>query len=53
MNFEQAYNRLQEIYNTINSQEIVDISKLNELQAEADKLYEFLQSMIKKEKPNL
>ena len=49
MNFESAYKRLQEIYSIINNQEIVDLSKLTELQTEADKLYEFLQSVIKKE----
>ena len=49
MGFESAYKRLQEIYTIINNQEIVDLSKLTELQTEADKLYTFLQSTIKKE----
>ena len=49
MDFESAYKRLQEIYTIINNQEIVDLSKLTELQTEADKLYTFLQSTIKKE----
>lgn len=49
MTFESAYKRLQEIYSIINSQDTVDIGKLTELQAEADKLYIYLQTIIKKD----
>ena len=48
MNFKEAYLRLQEIHQLLQSQEIIDIEELMKLQDEAKACYELCQSLLKK-----
>lgn len=53
MNFTQAYQRLQEIQQLLQSNEIIDIEQLLTLQKEAKICYELCQSMLKKAEDQL
>lgn len=47
MTFEQAYQQLQEIYETLQSDEVVDVDRIMKLQKEAKKLYEICRAKLK------
>ncbi len=48
LNFEQAYLRLKEIHEMLETNELMDIEKIIALQKEAKELYEQLDHMLKK-----
>ena len=52
-NFKDAFIRLREIQEELEQEEIIDIDKLIKLQEEADKLYKFCNSKIKKLDKNI
>lgn len=48
ISFKDMYNRLQDIADYLKSSEIIDIDEILKLQEEAKKLYESLDSLLKK-----
>lgn len=48
LSFEQAYHRLKEIHEMLETNELMDIEKIITLQKEAKELYEQLDHMLKK-----
>ncbi len=50
-NFKESYNRLKEIKDILQSDEIIDIDKINKLQKEAKKLYEECQNILQNTTP--
>lgn len=48
LTFEQAYTRLKEIHDMLQSSNVIDIEKIITLQKEAKALYEQLDGMLKK-----
>jgi len=48
MTFTEAYKRLQEIHQMLQSAEVIDVEELVKLQEEAKVCYELCQSMLKK-----
>ncbi|MDP2090320.1 MAG: exodeoxyribonuclease VII small subunit [Candidatus Gracilibacteria bacterium] len=46
-NFKDSYNRLQEISNILDKEEVIDVDQLIKLQEEAKKLYNFCNSKLK------
>ena len=48
MTFAEAYKRLQEIHELLQSEELIDVQQIITLQDEAKKCYELCQSQLKK-----
>ncbi len=48
LTFEQAYTRLKEINDTLQTSEVIDVEKIIALQKEAKELYEYLDKVLKK-----
>lgn len=46
MNFQEAYTRLHQIYTQLQSDELVDVDTIVQLQAEAEKLYTLCQEKL-------
>lgn len=48
LTFEQAYTRLREIHDMLQTSEVIDVEKIIALQKEAKGLYEHLDQVLKK-----
>lgn len=48
LTFEQAYNRLKEIHEMLQTNEVMDVEKIITLQKEAKELYEELDAILRK-----
>ncbi len=48
MDFWQAYKRLQEINQRLDSEDFIDVDEIVELQKEAQKLYDFCKEKLEK-----
>ncbi len=52
LSFKEAYQRLEQIYNLLKNNEIIDIDEIINLQKEAEKLYNYCNDILKKVNQN-
>ncbi len=49
MKFKKAYEKLQDIYNQLQSEELIDVEQIVKLQEEAEKLYNTCKDILSKQ----